>query len=366
MKIIKINAFEKAIVSENGKLITILNEGTHLILGNKMVEVLNINQEIKTKLDLDLLNKNTVFNNQIHLIEVRTGEIALHFENNLLINVLNQGRYFFWKDVEKYKFKIINISVLETEAIEDKNILLSEFLAPYIRTYSIGPYEKGVLFVDGKLNKVLDPGNYHFFKNHINLGIFKADMRITQLDLSGQEILSKDKIALRLNFVAQYQIVDILKVVSNLKEFDKQVYIMFQLALREFVSLLTFDELLEKKKSISESIKSYLAESFKEMGLSIFECGIKDIIISGEIKDIMNQVIIAEKKAQANIILRREETASTRSLLNTAKLMEDNHMLYKLKEMEFVEKISEKINSLSISGNSSALDQLKELFINNK
>jgi hypothetical protein len=80
-------------------------------------------------------------------------------------------------------------------------------------------------------------------------------------------------------------------------------------------------------------------------------------------RDIMNQVLIAEKRAMANIITRREETASTRSLLNTAKLMEDNAMLYKLKEMEFVERIAENINSISVSGNGQIVDQLKQILI---
>ena len=77
----------------------------------------------------------------------------------------------------------------------------------------------------------------------------------------------------------------------------------------------------------------------------------------------MNQVLIAEKKAQANIIMRREETASTRSLLNTAKLMEENEMLFRLKEMEYVEKIADKINTLSVSGNGDLASQLKQLFV---
>lgn len=79
-------------------------------------------------------------------------------------------------------------------------------------------------------------------------------------------------------------------------------------------------------------------------------------------KEIMNQVLVAEKRAQANTIMRREETASTRSLLNTAKLMEENAMLWKLKEMEYVEKIAEKISTISVNGNGKLVEQLKELF----
>lgn len=77
----------------------------------------------------------------------------------------------------------------------------------------------------------------------------------------------------------------------------------------------------------------------------------------------MNQVLVAQKKAEANVIMRREETASTRSLLNTAKLMEENSMLFKLKEMEYVEKIADKINSISLSGGNLIVDQLKDIFV---
>ena len=61
-------------------------------------------------------------------------------------------------------------------------------------------------------------------------------------------------------------------------------------------------------------------------------------------------------------IVSRKSTASTRSLLNTAKLMEDNPMLFKLKEMEYVEKITEKVSTISVSGNGVLLDQLRQIF----
>ena len=92
------------------------------------------------------------------------------------------------------------------------------------------------------------------------------------------------------------------------------------------------------------------------------EAGIKDIILPGDIKEILNTVLIAEKTAMANTVKRREETASTRSLLNTAKLMEENQTLYRLKEMEYIEKIVEKIGNIEISGNGNVLEELSKIF----
>lgn len=98
------------------------------------------------------------------------------------------------------------------------------------------------------------------------------------------------------------------------------------------------------------------------LGVKLLDAGVRDIILPGDMKEIMNQVLVAEKKAQANIITRREETASVRSMLNTAKLMEENEMLWKLKEMEYVEKIADKIGEITISGSGNIVGQLKEIF----
>jgi len=80
----------------------------------------------------------------------------------------------------------------------------------------------------------------------------------------------------------------------------------------------------------------------------------------------MNTVLIAEKRAQANVITRREETASTRSLLNTAKLMDENKTLFKLKELEYLEKICEKIGNISLSSGDGLMDVLNGVVKNNQ
>ena len=78
--------------------------------------------------------------------------------------------------------------------------------------------------------------------------------------------------------------------------------------------------------------------------------GIKDVILPGEMKEILNGVVLAEKQAQASVIRRREEANATRSQLNTAKLIEDNPVLMRLKELEALEKVTEKIDTLTVFG----------------
>lgn len=85
-------------------------------------------------------------------------------------------------------------------------------------------------------------------------------------------------------------------------------------------------------------------------GIELRNVGVKDVILPGDMKDILNQVVEAEKASQANIIKRLEETAATRSLLNTARLMEQNPTLLRLKELEVLEKVTEKVDRLTVFG----------------
>jgi regulator of protease activity HflC (stomatin/prohibitin superfamily) len=78
------------------------------------------------------------------------------------------------------------------------------------------------------------------------------------------------------------------------------------------------------------------------------ELGVKDVILPGEIRELINKVVEAERTAKANLIRRQEETAATRSLLNTAKLMEDNKLLLRLKELEALEKLVEKVGRIDL------------------
>jgi regulator of protease activity HflC (stomatin/prohibitin superfamily) len=224
-------------------------------------------------------------------------------------------------------------------------------------------FEKGLLFINGSFIKELTAGTYYFWNNAISVEVKNVDTRQQQMEISGQELLTKDKAALRINFFVSYKIVDSIKALIDNKDAEKQLYVLMQLALRAFVGGFTLDELLSKKDDIATAILKEATAKINALGFVVFDAGIRDIILPGDMKEIMNQVLVAEKKAQANSIMRREETASMRSMLNTAKLMEENETLWKLKEMEYVEKIAERIGEITISGSGNVIGQLKEIFV---
>ncbi len=328
--------------------------------------VYDINKQFFPSVELNILLQDADLANALHVVDVKDNEIVLKFENGLLKDVLTAGRYAFWKSVINYEFIKADISRIEIDENIDRSILVHRLVAPYVRFYTIESYEKAVLFVDGKFIKVLEPGIYYWWKNSIAIHVGKADSRMQQVEINGQEILTKDKAALRINAWAQYRVADIEKALLQNKEYERQLYVAFQFALREYVAILGFDELLQKKEGIVPYVLEAVKTDADAFGVQVNGFGIRDIILPGDVKEIMNQVLVAEKKAQANIIMRREETASTRSLLNTAKLMEENAMLWKLKEMEYIEKIAEKISNISVNGDGVLIDQLKQIFVPSK
>lgn len=362
IKNVQIKAYETGLVFRNGNLIEILREGNFWMFGNKSVEIYDMKSLFKSNTNLNLLLKNESLKSLLEVVEVKDGEIVLMYENGIFKEVLNVGQYAFWKGVLNREFQKIDLTKVEITEKISKTILENAKLKNFVRKFVVTNQYKGLLLIDGKLIKVLEAGTYYFWNNETSIEVKSVDVRMQQMEIAGQELLTKDKAMLRINFYVRFQVENIEKALMENKEYDKQLYTLMQLALREFVGALTLDELLVKKDSVGKEILENLGNKAEELGLKVSDAGIRDVILTGEMKEIMNQVLIAEKKAQANSIMRREETASTRSLLNTAKLMEENEVLWKLKEMEYMEKIADKIGDITVSGNSNIVSQLKEIF----
>lgn len=360
---IKIEAYQVGLVFENRKLVKVLEEGLHWIFGNKNVMIYNTNESFQAPFELNILLQNEVLAAMLEIVEVADNEIVLQFVNGNFKGILQAGRYAFWKGIIKNEFTKVDVSKIEITENVPVNLLEHAQLRFFIRKFIVSSNDKALLFVNGTFVKELKSGTHYFWNNAITIEVKTVDARQQQVEISGQELLTKDKAGLRINFFVRYQVVDIMKALVDNKDFEKQLYVAMQLALRAFVGGLTLDELLAKKDSIAEAILAEVTAKINELGLTISDAGIRDVILPGDMKEIMNQVLVAEKKAQANSIMRREETAATRSLLNTAKLMEENEMLWKLKEMEYVEKIADKIGEITISGGGNVIGQLKEIFV---
>ncbi|KAB2838022.1 MAG: slipin family protein, partial [Burkholderiales bacterium] len=152
------------------------------------------------------------------------------------------------------------------------------------------------------------------------------------------------------NLTAGYRVSDVLVAFAKQARPLDYLYKELQFGLRAAVGTKSLDELLESKSTLDEAVREHIQRRTAGTGLEVESVGVKDIILPGEMRTLLAKVVEAEKAAQANLIRRREETAATRSLLNTAKVMEDNPVALRLKELETLEKITEKIDKISVFG----------------
>jgi len=285
---------------------------------------------------------------------------GLRYENDVLVEVLPPNtRRLYWKGY--LDLRVDKVDVEQSARIEAALVpRLIECTGTTFRAKVTGATEVygvqvpqhhvGLLFASGKLAEVLAPGLYGYWRFGRDVRAELVDLRLQALDVSGQEILTKDKVGLRINLSASYRITDAQEAYAKQAKPAEFLYRELQFGLRAAVGSRSLDELLENKHVIDEVVMTHVRKAIVGFGLAVDGVGVKDIILPGEMKTILAKVVEAEKVAQANVLRRREETAATRSLLNTAKVMEDNPVALRLKELETLERVTEKIDKISVFG----------------
>lgn len=361
MQKITVNENQKGLLFKNGKLSKLLESGQYRLSSRQEIEVLDIVEPIKSVYTtVEQLAANERLSDALSVVDVADEQVALHFVDGRFDRALRRGKYAFWKSAGEHKFLFCDIS--QPEIKEDIPVyILSKLPSTLVTKLTVPQGLTALISFDNVLWKRVESGTYYFWKNGTEIGYRLIDMRLSQMNISGQEMLTLDKVTVRINFYCDYRITDPIRIMTEIDDFKEHIHIACQLALREYIGKYKLDEILESKDKLAEFVFERLKEKEDELYVHFSGAGIRDIILPGEIRSIMNTVLLAEKKAQANVITRREEVASTRSLLNTAKLMDENKTLYQLKQLEFIERICENVGSIEISGKGDLLSQLTEL-----
>jgi len=355
LKRVKVALYERALVYRDRNLERVLAPGKYWLVGRGVeVQVYDV-----SKVELDLPRADVLIGEArgtlepyVQIVELGDSQVGLVYANERLAGVLPPGsRQLYWRGPVNVRVEVRDISTGYALDAQTARVLMRALgataLANVVGVAEVPDASVGLLIVDGEMRELLKPGVTAYWKYQRNVRVELVELRLQAMEVAGQEILTRDKVSLRLNLTALWQVTDAVKarsVVSNPAEY---VYKELQLALREAVGMRTLDELLADKNAIDREVAASAAR-LEASGLAVRSVGVKDVILPGEMKAILNQVVEAEKMAQANLIRRREETAATRSLLNTARLMEENPTLMRLKELETLEKVTEKVEKITV------------------
>ena len=352
-----------------GDLHQVLGPGEHRFFGRKSLESL----EIYNRLSLPFLHpllgalvEDPMLSEYLDVIELEDHERALVWQNGCLKWILGAGLHAFWKSSKELRIERFDIGSFYFQHPKLSGIMNHPDFPRFMAEIHVPAHTRGLMFHKGEFVRILEPGVYAVWKEAGRYSATLVDQRETTLDVSGQEIMTSDKVSLRLNLLVNFQVQDSKLAVFQVENFAQAVYKEAQLILRAAVGTRTLDALLADKEAIGSQIGMDLKSRCAEFGIAIRSVGVRDIILPGEMKDLLNQVTEAQKAAEANLIKRREETAAVRSQVNTAKLMAENPQLIRMKELETMQEIMSGARVSFFIGSGDMKGQLQDLLFTEK
>jgi regulator of protease activity HflC (stomatin/prohibitin superfamily) len=355
---------ERAILLRDGRFERLLEPGRHRLFDPMRELTAELSPVVRTEFPLERYNVLKAARPDLAAalfaeVEMKAGELAVvSFDGRPVHLVGPWTTRVFWKVATKVDVERIDVAA-DPKVAPLHLAMVSRERNAYLSEVVIENHEAGLLYVEGRFVERLAPGRHAYWTVDRKVEVRRLDLRPQAVEITAQEMLTKDRIALRVTLTALRRIVDPERVAASIADVDGWLYRLTQFAIREAVASRTLDEVLSAKGALDAELRAYVRERVAENGLEVMELGVKDVILPGEIRELVNKVVEAERLAKANLIRRQEETAATRSLLNTAKLMEENPLLLRLKELESLERLVEKVGRIDLhAGEGAGLDAL--------
>jgi len=168
---------------------------------------------------------------------------------------------------------------------------------------------RGLWYEDGVLTKVLEAGRYEFDNSKGLFGkrrpyveVVLVDMRERDLTIKGQEILTSDKVALRVSIIVQFRVVDPKLAIHAVEKYEDRLYSDIQLAARRSLASMTLEDILTNRNQLSEDILRDVKSTAATYGVTIQRADVKDLVFPGNLQEIMNKVLAAERMSQVQLV----------------------------------------------------------------
>jgi regulator of protease activity HflC (stomatin/prohibitin superfamily) len=343
-KYFKVREYEAGLYFRDGEFRGLLEPGRYWLLNvpfyRARVDVVSQRAPWLVHDKLDLVVKSGVLNGRALVLDLKDYERALVWVDGRFSHVLPPGLYAYWTTFCDVKAEVVDARAVRFEHRDLAVVAKSAMADRVLESVTVPAGYLAVWFRDGHFVETLPAGRYAFWKNVADVKVTTVDTRELILDVAGQEIMTADKVTLRLNALVTYRVTDARLSVSVVDDARQALYRETQLVLRALVGARELDGFLADKDGVVEELAHGLRRRVTAVGVEVVTAGIRDVILPGEMKDLLNKVTEAKKAAEANLIARREETAAMRSQANTAKLLQDNPTLMRLRELEALEKVA--------------------------
>lgn len=360
---------ERAILYRRGEPVRVLMPGRHIVpawpLPYRLVrfeatEVILAGPD--RAVDAEALVLSGALGSSVEVVEIGDEERALLWIDGRYERVLGPGRWLLWSGPRRTEIERYEATEGRLEHPKLRVVLDAEASrAGGVEVVTIPQERVGLVYRSGRLVDTATAGRYGYWFGLGVVSVRVVDLREQVLDLAGQELMSADKVTLRLNASLSYRVRDPERSVQVAEDAAQALYREAQLALRAVVGVRDLEQLLAERDALAEELRGLVRECAEGYGLEVTNLGIRDVVLPGEMKAILNRVVEAKRAAEANLITRREETAAMRSQANTAKMLESNPTLMRLRELEVLEKVADQANLQIVLSEGGLRDRLMKL-----
>lgn len=282
----------------------------------------------------------------LEAIVLEPHERAVVWQKGAPVRWLGAGLHYLWKVDRSVRVEVLDTSEVVAKPLPKKVAELAD-KRDYVEV-TVPHGAVAVRYVDGRLDEVLGPGRHAAWTTLAKVDLPVLDVRERVLAVTGQEVMTRDRVSLRLNLSATFRVADPARLATVARDADEVLYLAVQMAAREAVTSRTLDAMLEDRDSLAVEVFEQVSKRAEAVGLEVSHVGLRDVILPGDMKVLLNQVIEAKKKAEANVILRREEAAATRAMAQTAQLLAEQPTLARLKELEAYKELAGSVGQVHL------------------
>ena len=364
IRLIKIRKYERGLLFRDHVFREVLRPGRYWVfdpLFRVRVEKFSVRRVWLQSPDLEVVVRDGALAGEIRVLDLKDDERALVWVNGRFEGVYGAGLRALWTVFHDVRVEIVDAGERRFDHKDLSVILAHKTGAEMLQAVQVEPNQVALLTVNGRHEDVLKSGRFAFWRNVARYETRFLDLREQVLDVAGQELMTQDKVTLRLNAVVAFRVVDPLRASTAVEDYSQALYRESQLALRAVIGTRELDTFLSDKEHVARELAGLIRERAVSIGLEVVAFGIRDLILPGEMKTILNRVTEAKKVAEADLITRREETAAMRSQANTARIFEANPALMRLRELEVLEKVADKANLNVVLGEKGLVDRIVKL-----
>jgi regulator of protease activity HflC (stomatin/prohibitin superfamily) len=208
-------------------------------------------------------------------------------------------------------------------------------------------YERAVVFRLGKIKKEREPGLFALIPFADKM--VRVDMRVRELDVPKQTVISLDNVTLEVDAVIYYKVVDATRAIVEVEDFEAATLLLAQTTLRDILGQNELDTILSDRDDLNKKIKEILDATTGPWGMHVVMVTMRDVSLPENMLRAIARQAEAEREKRARIILAEGEQQASKMMNEAADMYENKPSALKLREFQTLTEIAKEKNMIVVS-----------------